>query len=226
MSKLTVQEFKSCIPKSLHSNVSQEFIDKINQVAVDPEAADVFRDNLVSYAEVLNGSRYKLLDYVNASLFIAFKMQGKSNLEAWCSTFPQKFRKYNGKVPDKDLYAYAATYNKGKLVQAISERSMAVDHVLFADIRHKAIKRQAELMMSNNETVAQRAADSLMNQLRGPDTSKVKVDIGVGSSDVISQLEQTLNRLAEHHVNTIQSGAASAKDIAYQPILMESNKDE
>lgn len=225
MSQISISEFKGCIPKSLHTNVTQEFVDKINTLQVDVEAAELFRDNLISYAEVLNSGRYKLLDYVNASLFVAFKMQGKKNFEAWCSTFPMKFTKYSGKVPDKDIYAYAATYNKGKLVQAIAERSMAVDHVLFADVRHKAIRRQAELMMSDNENVAQKAADSLMNHLKAPEEAKIKVDIGISANDTIAQLEQTLNRLAERQSRLIIDGHSTAKDVAHQPILLENTDD-
>ena len=226
MKSITVNEFKECVPKSMHSNISQSFVDSINNLAVDPEAAELFRDNLITYSDVLKEGKFKLTNYTEAALFVAFKMQGKTNFEAWCSTFPNKFKKYNGTVPDKDLYAYASTYNKGKLVQAISERSMAVDHVLFADVRHRAIRRQAELAMSDNEHVAQKACDSLMNHLKAPEQSKIKVDIGINENDTIAQLEQTLSRMAEMQNNMIAQGGLTAKQIAEQPLLIEGELDE
>ncbi len=227
MSSLSVKEFQECLPKSMHSNVTQGFVDSINNLQVDSEAAEVFRDNLVTYSDVLKEGKYKLVNYVEASLFVAFKMQGKTNFQAWCSTFPKKYQRYvNERRPDKDIHAYASTYNKGKLVQAISERSMAVDHVLFADVRHRAIRRQAELMMSDNEQVAQRAADSIMNHLKAPEESKIKVDIGVNENDTINQLEQTLSRMAKMYSEGIASGNMTAKQIAEQPILIEGSTDD
>ncbi len=226
MSQITVEQFKECIPKSLHKNVTAEFVDSLNTVAVDAEAARQFRDNLVQYADVLNDGRYKLLDYVNASLFVAFKMMGKTNLEAWSLTFPSKYqKKVAAGTSDKDLHSYSSMYNKGKLVQAVTERSMAVDHVLFADVRHKAIKRQAELMMSDNEHVAQKAADSLMNHLKAPETAKVDIKVS-SDSGVLSGLQDTLLKLAEQQKAMIESKAMSAKTIAHQPILIEAEEDE
>lgn len=226
MSQLTVEQFKECIPKSLHKNVTVEFVDSLNNVAVDEEAARQFRDNLVQYADVLNDGRYKLLDYVNASLFVAFKMMGKTNLEAWSLTFPNKYKKKVAQgTSDKDLHSYSSMYNKGKLVQAVSERSMAVDHVLFADVRHRAIKRQAELMMSDNEHVAQKAADSLMNHLKSPESAKVDIKVS-NDSGVLAGLQDTLLKMAQQQKEMIESRTMSVKDVAHQPILIEGEVDE
>lgn len=219
---LTVQEFKDAIPKNMHSHVNQQFIDNINTVGVDSEVRNNFINNLIQYGDVLNDGKYKITDYLNAAMFVSFKMLGHGNTEAWKRTFKPKYQKMIASgTEETQISKYASAYNKGKLVQAIAERSLCMDHVLFADIRHKAIKRQADLMMSDNENVAQRAADSLMNHLKAPESVQANVKVDVQVDDTLLQLEQTLNQIAEKQVNMIGSGQTTAKSVAHQPLLME-----
>ena len=223
---LTVQEFKDAIPKNMHSHVNQQFVDNINTVGVDSEVRNNFINNLIQYGDVLNDGKYKITDYLNAAMYVSFKMLGHGNTEAWKRTFKPKYqRMVAGGTEEAQISKYASAYNKGKLVQAIAERSMCMDHVLFSDIRRQAIKRQAELMMSDNENVAQRAAHSLMEQLKAPESVQANVKVDVQVDDTLVQLEQTLNQIAEKQVNMIGSGQTTAKSVAHAPLLMEHNNE-
>ena len=227
MSQITVEQFKECIPKGMHRHVNQDFVDGINNCKIDTEVKNQFRDNLLQHADVFKDGRYKLLDYVNASLYVALKMQGKGKLEAWKIVFKDRYAKHRAKgTSDKDLYSYSSMYDKGKLVQAISERSMASDHVLFCDVRHQVIKRQLEIAMSPNENVAQKACDSLMNHLKAPETTKVQVDVNGGSSGVIESLEATMLKMAQQQQEMIAGGYKTAKEVAQTPITIDGEVDE
>ena len=68
---LTVEEIKEVVPKQHRSKVSQSFVDTINTMVQDPQMAEVYQKNIITYASVLQDGRFKLVDYFNAVLFVS-----------------------------------------------------------------------------------------------------------------------------------------------------------
>ena len=223
---LTLAELSSALPKHHRSKVTPQFLATVNGMVTDPHEAEVFSKNMLTYADVLSSGAYKLTDYVNAVMFVSFKMIGLSNLEAYKRTF---FAKYTDMVnrgyDSKTIAAHVAGYNKNKLVNAIYEQSLIPDHIMYASIRHRAIAAQAALLSSANENVAQKAADSLLMHLKAPDTSKIQIDIATKDVGIIEDLSNVLNRLSEVQRQSISSGSANAKQIAHS-VLIEGESEE
>lgn len=223
---ITLTEFKEAVPKGLRNSITQQLVDDINQIAIDPEAASKFRENVISYTDVLNQGRYKVTDYINACLFSSFKLMGYTNQDAWKATFPDKYRTLiaRGGTP-KELSSYASMYNKGQLVQAVNERTIVKDCILFADIRHAAIMKQFQLMNTASDAVAQKAADSLMKELKMPEKVESTISIGVNNDSVLVGLQNAMNQLASMHREKIIDGTVTAKEVAQGAILIEDNHD-
>ena len=64
--QLTKEQFKATLPKAVRGNVSQEVMDKINQVLADPSMGDQLRENLLSYTSVMTNGKFKMEDYLYA----------------------------------------------------------------------------------------------------------------------------------------------------------------
>ena len=92
---LTLAELSSALPKHHRSKVTPQFLTTVNGMVTDPHEAEVFSKNMLTYADVLSSGAYKLTDYVNAVMFVSFKMVGLTNLEAYKRTF---FAKYTDMV--------------------------------------------------------------------------------------------------------------------------------
>lgn len=223
---LTVQELKEVLPKQHRSKASQEFVDTINQMVKDPDMADLYKKNIVTYADVLQDGRFKLIDYFNAVLFVSYKMMGMSSMAAYQKVFPARCADMVARnISQKDMQSYASTYNKNKLVTLIYEQTLIPDYIMYASVRHRAIAAQANLLSSQNEYVVQKAADSLMNHLKAPDSAKISIEMGTKDTGVIADLTTALNSLAKQQSDAITLGSHSVKEIAHSRII-EGELDE
>lgn len=223
---LTVAELKEVVPKQHRTKVSQSFVDTLNTMVKDPQMAEVYQKNIITYSHVLQDGRFKLTDYFNAVLFVSYKMMGLSSMAAYQKVFPDKCRDMvNRNVSAKDMQAYASTFNKNKLVTLIYEQTLIPDHIMYASVRHRAIAAQANLLNSTNEYVVQKAADSLMNHLKAPESAKISIEMGAKDTGVLADLSEALNRLSNQQSIAIQAGSLSAKQIAHADII-EGELDE
>lgn len=217
---LTVNELLEVVPKQHRSKITQEFVDEINKMIADPQMAEVYTENIITYSKVLQEGRFKLQDYFNAVMFVSYKMMGMSNPAAYQKVFPDKCKDMAARgVSNKDMAAYASTYNKTKLVTLIYEQTLIPDHIMYASVRHKAIAAQAALLDSKNEHIVQKAADSLMNHLKAPESAKLNLEVGTSDSGIIADLAQALNNLSIKTKQKIEEGSLTTKEAAHAPII-------
>ncbi|UAW01165.1 hypothetical protein [Vibrio phage BUCT194] len=220
-----IVELKEALPKQHRSKITPQFIDDLNQMVADPDFGELYAKNAVTYATVLQEGRFKLTDYFNAVAFVSHKMLGMSSMAAYQKVFPDKVKDMVARnISNKDMQAYASTYNKNKLVTLIYEQTLIPDHIMYASIRHKAIAAQAALLSSTNEHIVQKAADSLMNHLKAPESAKLTLDIGTNDTGVIADLANAVANLSNQQRGKIIEGAIEPKEVAHSPIL--SNEDE
>ena len=218
--QLTKEQFKAILPKAVRGNVSQEVMDKINQVLADPLMGDQLRENLLSYTGVMTNGKFKMEDYLYAVKYVSHKLMGSSNFEAYIKTFPDRYQTLltNG-TQSKDIHSYVSAYNKNKLVNLIFEQTLVPTHVLNADVFQKAINVQAKLMISaESELVRTQAANSLLTHLAKPKDSVPLINIDMRPSSGMAELQNMLAALAEKQVNMIDQGM-TAKEIAAQRLV-------
>ena len=228
MSLLTVDQFKQVLPEKFKKTVNQELVDQINQTLSDPLMYDTYRDNLLSYSQVLQDGRFKIVDYVQAVKYCSHKIMGASNTEAFIKTFPNRYQRFidNG-TSQKDIASYITSYNKNKLVNLILEQSLIPSWVLNQDLYQKAINVQAELMMTaNSEKVRSDAANSLLNHLKPPEVQKVELDIGVKPNNMLEDLKNSLFDLAAQQQKVIEAGVVGLKDVREQRLKQVIEHDD
>ncbi|WAI96220.1 hypothetical protein [Vibrio phage vB_VhaP_PG11] len=221
MSDLTVVTLSEALPKQIRGKVDQALVDTVNNLVQDPEMREIYRENLISYTNVLDKGKFKLTSYIDAVRYVSYKLTGETNIKSYIKTFPSKYSvwKSNG-VSDADIAKYVHAYNKSKLVNLIWEQSMVPFHVLNQDIRQKALHVQVELMMNaNSEKVRSDAANSVLTHLKPPETAKIELGITHKEDSAIHDLRNAVQELAAQQRTSIQSGSVDAKEIAHSQVV-------
>lgn len=225
---LSVEQFKAALPAHLKKSVNQELIDSINGTLSDPDMYETYRDNLLSYTNVMKDGKFKMESYVAAVKYVSHKLMGASNIRAYSMTFPDRYQKFiDQKVDPKDIASYVTAYNKNKLVNMIMEQTLIPSYVLNQDLYQKALNVQAELMVSaNSEKVRCDAANSLLVQLKMPEIKKVELDIGMKEDGSIAALRATTLELARQQRLMLEAGAMNAQEVAHTKLVIDAEFNE
>ena len=235
---VTKEELVSALPKGIHMRVNDEFVELFNDAmtGVDSDLVDTYRENMISYSSILEDGKFKIEDYLNAVRYVSFKLMGYTNRDSYKMTFPKRFKRLMAKyellgfdtkfIWDHKISPHVVSYNKNGLVNKIMEQSMIPTHVLNQDMYQDALNVQAGLMRTaRSEMVRSTAANSILTQLRPPETSKLEIDVSIKESDAIKDLREITQGLAIAQHNAIESGAASAHQIAESKIILEETID-
>lgn len=218
---LSREEFLRALPKNYSGQVSDELIQDINQVLVDPNLRENFKENLVTYVSVLTKGNLSLKRYIEAVKFVSYKLMNMSSVEAYSKVFPDRYKRLlDENTSDSQIASFAAAYNRTQLVTSILEQTLIPTHILNAGLYQEAINTNAHLMRTaNSELVRQKAASDLMNALAPPVAAKVEMNIGVKDNDTISELKTVIAELSEVQRKQIQNGYATAKQVAGSRII-------
>jgi hypothetical protein len=216
-----VDALRQALPKSLRNSVTPEAMNNIAQVLTDPDAAEYFKENLLSYTGVMADGRFKVTDYINAVRYVSYKLLGSSNIQAHLKTFPDKHKDWAVRqVSAKDISSYVHAYNNTKLVNLIYEQTVVPTWVLNQHHYQQAINVQAELMYTaKSEKVRSDAANSLLTHLKKPETQKVEMEVTLPKSSIIDELEATTRALVEQQKAMLMSGGMTLKEVAHSRII-------
>lgn len=217
---LTKDELIEALPPSVQGGVSDSLVNELNQVITDPDFREAFRDNMISYNRVLQEGKFKLSSYLNAVMYVSYKLMGYNNMDAYSLTFPQKFKQWvtSGKT-NQTISASVAMYNKSKLVNLVYAQAVIPTHVLNQDKFQEAINHQYYLMKNAaSEKVQSDAANSLLIHLKPPEEKNINLNVGIEETDSIKELYAAIGNLAEAQVKSIQdkhwdAGAMAASRI-------------
>lgn len=218
---LTLTEVQESLPAGQKGQITQHMVNQLNNLSKDPEEAKQIRESFISFSQVLSEGRFKLGDYVHAVMYVSHKVMGKSNLDAYKATFPDRYNQMvaDGRLP-KDIASYVAAYNKGKLVNLVYERAMVPTWVLNQDMFQSALNVQYGIM--NDEGVSDKvrveAANSLLTHLKKPEVNKAELKIDIGMNDGMKALEARLAEMAEAQMKVIEGEAMSVQDVAGLPL--------
>jgi hypothetical protein len=222
---LTVDALKAAMPKRQKHNITPHLVDELNNIVTDPEEREAFRENLISYASVLEDPNVKLPDYVHAVRYVSFQLMGYTNQQSWIKTFPERYQRLidDKKITEESdvfLRSTVSCYNRGKVVNTIREQTLIPTWVLNSDIHQKAINQLAILMTSSrSDKVRADAASSLLTHLKMPETVKMKLDVEVKEDESINQLRGAVTKLVQAQREAIETGVTDALRIAEAPLI-------
>lgn len=219
----TLDSLKECLPKNFHSTVTNKLLDDVNNLVQDDEFAAMYRENLVTFQTVLLNGKYTIDNYLDAVSFCSFKFMGMTDKAAYENAFPSRVKRLRdmGKN-DKTISAYVCAYAKGKLVVDLLGQASIPNHLLYRDVFHKAIMKQAKLMnTASSELVQTQAANSLLNALKQPDVAKMQINATISNetTTAIESLAQATAALVRQQRESIINGTSSAKELAEARIV-------
>jgi hypothetical protein len=219
---LTLKQVQETLPANYRNNMTQDMVNQLNALSSDPEEARYMRDNFLTFAQVLQEGRFKVGEYVRAVMYVSHKIMGRSNLESYKLTFPDRYadQVHAGKAP-KDIASLVTAYNKGLLVTKITERAIVPTWILNQDMFQAAIQTQYELMtdVSVSDKVRSDAANSLLTHLKKPEAHKAELKIDIAVNDGMAALEKELVDMSRMQRNLIEHNPnVSANDIAGRPM--------
>lgn len=219
MSEITLDLLRQSLPRSQRGLATQELVDRMN-AATNGEEADILRENLLGYIEVLQEGKFKITDYISAVKYCSYKLMDKTNRTAWALTFPDRFtRLMADPTLCEEIDSYVTAYNKGKLVNLIMAQSLTPVSVLNAGLYQKVINNQFTLAMTaKSEMVRAQAGASLLNALKPPETQKVKVDVNVKHDSSVELLQEAMMKLVETQQQAIGQGVP-LQQIAAQKLI-------
>lgn len=223
MDALTIDQFKQALPDKVKKSVNQELINSIIAKLSDPDMYETYRENLIGYAAVMADGRFKISNYIDAVKYVSHKLMGKTNVDAFSATFPEKIQRWAQQgVAGKDQASYITAYNKSKLVNMIMEQTLIPTWVLNQDLYQKALNVQAELMVSaSSEKVRSDAANSILTHLKQPETQKIQLDVTTKPDSSIDALRRSTLELVAQQREMIKAGLANAQQIAHSSVLIE-----
>lgn len=218
---LTREIFESALPKGLKIGVSDEFLDRINDILTKGSEKEAFKENLISFTRVLMEGKYTLEQYANAVRYVGFKLSNHTNLLAWVKTFPVRYQEMlDTGWTEKDINSRVSAYHRTQLVTKILEASLIPSWIVNQDLYQKALNTQAELMVTaRSEKVRSEAANSLLTHLKMPETAKVELDVNMKEDDSIADLRKTTLELVKQQRAMLEAGAMRAVDVARQKIV-------
>lgn len=221
MDQQTIDQFKGALPPSLKKSVNRELIDKINTTLNDPDMYETYRENMLSYTKVMQEGKFKVTSYIDAVKYVSQKLLGKTNIDAFSETFPDKIARWQTQgVASKDIASYVSAYNKSKLVNLIYEQTLVPFHVLNQAMFQKALNVQSELMMTaKSEKVRSDAANSILTHLKPPETKKMELEISTSEDSSIQALRDSTMELVAQQKKMIQAGMMNAQEVAHTKVI-------
>lgn len=228
MSQLTIDELKKALPEQFTKSVNKELVNNINNVIADPEVYAIYRENLLSYNHVLQEGKFKLTNYLDAIRYCSYKFMGHTNISAYSKAFPDKIARFDKEgVAPKDVASYVSAYHKSKLVMLILEQAMIPTWLLNQDMFQKALNVQAELMLTaKSEKVRSDAANSVMTQLKQPETKKIELNVGKTEDKTIQALRETTMSLVAQQRAMLEAGTTDAQSVAHSKLITNVEYDK
>jgi len=204
----TYEELQDIVPKKQKSLITEDMVTKISDIASDPLCGDEFKNNMISYSTVLGSGKYSIEEYSNATQFVTLLMLNHKDIDAYKIVFPERYLRLTTKgLTRSQISAYATNFKVTKLVSAILEQTMIPTHILNAPMYQEALNHSRYLMLNaRSETVQQKAAETIMTQLKSPEASKLEIDISVNKADVVNENEDFMREIAKQKLELMALG--------------------
>ena len=216
---------KKQLPKWHRTMLTQEFLDKMEASVKDTAIAEQFKENFITFLNVLSKGRYKMEDYISAVKYVSFKLLGYSNIKAYSSTFPERYQRLVDAGQEK-IDAYVAMYNKNKLVMLIYEQTMVPTYVLNAPLHQEALNELARMIRDPDTRgmTKVKACEAILAYTKPPEVVKGEITIGIDQQDTISELRETTEQLAATYKALLERKVKSLQDVAEADIIDVASK--
>lgn len=217
---IEIDVVKKLVPRSQRTLITEEFLQTIEDIAKDSKLGELYKENFITYLNVLSKGKYKMEDYLSAVKYISFKLLNYTNIDAYASTFPERYQRLKDEGQTQ-IDSYVSMYNKNKLVMQIYEQTLIPTYVLNAPLHQEALTELAK-MISDPDVRGMtkvKACETILQYTKAPEIIKNELVIGIEQQDTIADLREVTENLASTYKNLLESGAKTLKEIAEDNIV-------
>ena len=224
---LALESVRKLVPKNQRTLITQEFLDKLEASVNDSLVAEQFKENFVTYLNVLSKGKYKMEDYINAVKYVSFKLLGYSNIKAYTATFPERYERLKTEGQTQ-IEAFVSMYNKNKLVMQIYEQTIVPSYVLNAPMHQQALNTLAAMIADDDVRgmTKVKACEAILQYTKQPDVVKGELTIGIEQSDTINDLREITENLADTYRMMLEKKGMKLKDVAEADIIDVTPEDK
>jgi len=226
-SELTLDLVQSQLRPRQQLTVSEDTIHEIQKLVKDPDYGEEFVDCYIDHLNVLKENpKRNHQNYLEAVKFFSLVEAGNSLTDAYIKVFPKRFNA-RGRGDKKAMRGEASRFNNTQMVNEIRKIAGIPVQLIHRHLLHKAILKTAKLMKSaKSELVQQKAAETLIRELKPTEEQVINISVDDGSLSVIEQLRQAAESLAAQEYQSVQAGIplkqiAESKIIDITPIEVE-----
>ena len=213
MSKELKLDYMVSIVGKRHKKVlTQEVVDDINTLTVDPEYGQEFQNAIVTHTSILEGKDgWSLNQYIDAVKFYSLTAASNSQVDAYVKVFPERLQARLDRGQNKDdMRGEASRFNATELVNRIRSNALVPLHLVNQGTTQLAINTLTTLMLSGRSEVARvSAATALLKELRPPEAQQVELQLGMSDAAIEAHAKQAtqLTEIAENQRRLLQAGA-------------------
>lgn len=217
---LQIDAIKKLVPKSQRTMITEGFVEKLENCVKDTLVAEQFKDNFISYLNVLSKGKYKMDDYINAIKYVSFKLLGYSNINAYAATFPDRYQRLKDEGQTQ-IDAFVSMYNRTKLVMQIYEQTIVPTWVLNAPMHQEALSELARMVQDDEVRgmTKVRALETILQYTKQPEVVKGELTIGIEQSDTINDLREVTENMASMYKNMLERKGMSLREVAEAKII-------
>lgn len=224
---VTVDELISAVPIQYKGVISAKAVKDINMLQLDEDFRDMYKDNLILFAGVLDEGKFHITKYYDAVRYASHKLLGKTNTAAFSATFAAKCGRWRteGKT-DKEISSYVHAYSTNKLVSLITNQSIIPLYIANLGSAQLAIDLLLDVIQSEEEKVSPKvkieAANMILTHLKIPEVEKIQISVNTTvdtGSDAIADLTSALDSLTTQMQTSIKAGAITADALAGSPLI-------
>ena len=220
---LSVEKVRASVPRTFRDNITEDFLEKLEEAMKDPEAGRIMKDNFLTYSKVLeefNGT-IKIWDYVYAIKFISYKLLGYTLTEAFTRVFPNRVEKLVQEGSERRIASLAKHYNQNKLVNKIYQQTMIPSYVLNAPLFQEALDTLAEMIRDDNVRgmAKVKACETILSYTKPPEVTKAEVEVKVSRDSTIDELRDIAERFSKDMQKAISNGQITATEAIESDII-------
>ena len=217
---LQLEAVKKLVPKAQRTMITQDYLDRIEASVTDSDVAEQFKENFITYLNVLSKGKYKMDDYISAVKYVSYKLLGYSNIKAYAATFPDRYQRLKDEG-QQQIEAFVSMYARGKLVNQIFEQTMVPTYVLNAPLHQEALNELA-MMIKDPDVRGMtkvKACEAILQHTKQPEVIKGELTIGIEQSDTINDLREITENLADTYKEMLEKKGMRLKDVAEANII-------
>ena len=226
MNQEDIDDFREALPPQYRGKLNTEIMEHIHKKMSDPDMYEDLRDKMISYTNVFQHGKFRMINYLDGIRYISYKSMGMTNEKAYAATFPKKVKKWKKSgMSSKNISSYVSQYNKSKLIVMLYERALIPFKLLNQENLQKAVNKQVELLNARSEMVQQLAANSLMTHLAPSETTTMELDVQDKQNTMIDELRKATTEMVNAQRKQLEDGVIDASTLAASNLLSSEIED-